>query len=186
MSSAASPALDPRAFRDVVGLFATGVAIVVSDCAGEIRAMTVNSVSSLSLDPMLVLFCPSKKCTLARYLSAVTHFSINFLRSEQESLSTHFAGGKQDSVPPFRFVPWQGAPRLEGSLAALCCETQKVIEAGDHWVVIGSVVAMHRGIEPHQPLLFFRGAYRRIDFTESHPAPDLDAPDELPHVFYDH
>jgi flavin reductase (DIM6/NTAB) family NADH-FMN oxidoreductase RutF len=186
MALAAAPDLDQKAFRDVLGMFATGVAIIAPDCVGEIRAMTVNSVCSLSLDPMLVLFCPSKRCTLARYLPDIKHFSINFLRSEQESLSTYFAGGQQDPVPPFRFVPWQGAPRLEGSLAALCCETHRVVEAGDHWVVIGRVVAIHRGIEPHHPLLFFRGAYRRIDFSESHPAPDLNTPDEPPHVFYDH
>jgi flavin reductase (DIM6/NTAB) family NADH-FMN oxidoreductase RutF len=178
--------LEPRAYRDVLGLFATGIAIIVSDCGGEIRAMTANAVSSLSLDPMLMLFCPSKKAKLAQQPTELKHFSINFLRADQQSLSTYFAGGwKEQSTPPFRFVPWQGAPRLEGSLAALACETQQVIDAGDHWLVIGRVLALHRGIEPHRPLLFFRGNYRHVDFSEGAPAPDLVTPDEPPHIFYD-
>lgn len=178
--------LEPRAFRDVLGLFATGIAIVVSDCGGEIRAMTANAVSSLSLDPMLMLFCPSKKAKLAQHLSELQHFSINFLRDDQQSLSTYFAGGwKEGPAPPFRFVPWRGAPRLEGCLAALSCEKQQVIDAGDHWLVVGRVLALHRGIEPHRPLLFFRGNYRHIDFFEGGPAPDLQVPDEPPHIFYD-
>jgi flavin reductase (DIM6/NTAB) family NADH-FMN oxidoreductase RutF len=180
------PALEPRAFRDVLGLFATGIAIIVAECANEIRAMTANAVSSVSLDPMLMLFCPGKHSKLAQHLPHMKCFTINFLRSEQQALSTYFAGGwKEQAVPPFRFVPWIGAPRLEGSLAALSCETQQVIDAGDHWLVIGRVIGLHRGIDPLRPLLFFRGSYRQIDFFESSPAPDLAAVDEPPHVFYD-
>jgi flavin reductase (DIM6/NTAB) family NADH-FMN oxidoreductase RutF len=186
MVSSPELGLEPRAFRDALGLFATGVAIVVAECGGEIRAMTANAVSSLSLDPMLMLFCPSKKARLAQQLREVKRFSINFLRSEQQSLSTYFAGGwKEKMPPPFRFVPWAGSSRLEGSLAALACETQQTIDAGDHWLVIGRVLALHRGIEPLQPLIFFRGNYRHIDSSESGPAPDLVTPDEPPRVFYD-
>ncbi len=187
MPCVAGPPLDTKAFRDIVGLFATGVAIVVADCDGEIRAMTANAVSSLSLEPTLMLFCPGKKSKWAAHLPGrIGHFSINFLRVEQQCLSTYFAGGwKEHPAPHFRFVPWTGAPRLEGSLAALSCETQQVIDAGDHWLVIGRVLALHRGIEPHEPLLFFRGTYRRIDFSAGSPAPDLVMPGELPHVFYE-
>jgi flavin reductase (DIM6/NTAB) family NADH-FMN oxidoreductase RutF len=177
---------DSRAFRDVLGLFATGIAVIATEHAGEAHAMTANAVSSLSLDPMLMLFCPGKRSKMAAQTHALTHFSINFLRDEQQALSTYFAGGwKEGAPPPFRFVPWQGAPRLEGSLAALCCEKQQVIDAGDHWLVIGRVIALHRGIEPHRPLLFFRGSYRQLDFSAGAPAPDLQAVDEPPHVFYE-
>lgn len=177
--------LESKTFRDTLGLFASGIAIVVSECGGEIHAMTANAVSSLSLDPMLMLFCPNKKSKMALHLGEMQRFSINFLRSEQRALSTYFAGGwKEHPAPPFRFVPWTGAPRLEGSLAAIACDVQQIVDAGDHWLVIGRVTALHRGIEPHRPLLFFRGNYRHVDFSEGSPAPDLAAADEPPHVFY--
>jgi flavin reductase (DIM6/NTAB) family NADH-FMN oxidoreductase RutF len=186
MSGPAVP-LEPRMFRDILGLFATGIAVIVTQRDGEVHAMTANAVTSLSLDPMLMLFCPGKKSKMAAHLHEMTHFSINFLRTEQQALSTYFAGGwKEPAPPPFRFVPCtEGAPRLEGSLAALGCEKHELIEAGDHWIVIGRVVALHKGIEPHRPLLFFRGNYRYVDFSEGGPAPDIGAGDEPPHIFYD-
>lgn len=184
--TAPTTALEPRMFRDILGLFATGIAVIVTQRDGEVHAMTANAVSSLSLDPMLMLFCPGKKSRMAQHVQEMACFSINFLRTDQQALSTYFAGGwKEAAPPPFRFVPWAGAPRLEGSLAALCCEKQHVIDAGDHWLVIGRVVGLHKGIEPHRPLLFYRGAYRQVDFFEGSPAPDLNDADEPPHIFYD-
>jgi 3-hydroxy-9,10-secoandrosta-1,3,5(10)-triene-9,17-dione monooxygenase reductase component len=180
----ASP--DSRRFRDTIGLFATGVAIVVGRVGDEVLAMTVNAVSSVSLDPMLVMFCPGKTTRLAERLGSLTGFSINILRHEQEALSTYFAGGwKEPTPPPFRFVPSRSALRLEGSLASIDCKLTKVIDAGDHWLVIGRVVELHSGIGPHRPLLFYKGRYEGVDFSESAPAPDLaGAHEEPPHVFY--
>src|SRR5579872_544571 len=179
--------VDPRQFRNTIGLFATGVAVIVARAAGEAHAMTVNAVSSVSLDPMLVLFCPGKKTHLAGHIQAISGFTINFLRHEQQALSTYFAGGWQEAAPPsFRFVPSRSALRLEGCLASLDCETHQVVESGDHWLVIGRVVEMHTGIQPHHPLLFFNGRYRNLDFSESSPAPDLTKTrNESFHIFYD-
>ena len=178
--------LDQRAFRDAIGMFATGVSVIVTQVGSEVHAMTANAVSSVSLDPMLVLFCAAKKAKLARNLHEVKEFSINFLRSDQYALSTYFAGRWQDAVPPpYRLVAFEGALRLEGCLAALACETGRIIDGGDHWVTIGRVVALHQGIPPHKPLLFYGGRYRDIDFSDSRPAPDLsDVVDEPAHVFY--
>lgn len=192
-------ALDPRAFRNTLGLFATGVTVIVARAGDEVHAMTANAVSSLSLDPMLVLFCPSKKARLAQLLDKITGFTVNILREDQEALSTYFAGGwKQPAPPPFRLVPWEsapqneaqtdaaGAPRLEGCLASLRCDLHQVVEGGDHWIVIGRVVALHQGIEPRRPLLFYGGQYRSVDFSASVPAPDLaNVTDEPAHIFYD-
>jgi len=181
----ASP--DPRRFRDTIGLFATGVAIIVGRVGDEVLAMTVNAVSSVSLDPMLVMFCPAKKTRLAERLGSLTGFSINILRHEQQALSTYFAGGwKAPAPPPFRFVPSRSALRLEGSLASIDCELFRQVDAGDHWLVIGRVVGLHSGIVPQRPLLFYTGRYEGVDFSESAPAPDLaGSHDEPPHVFYD-
>lgn len=179
--------LDERRFRDTLSLFATGVAVIATERDGEVHAMTANAVSSVSLDPMLVLFCPAKKSRLAQHLDQMRTFSINILRDEQQALSTFFAGAwKHEPAPPFRFTMRSGTPRLEGCLASIECETQRLIEAGDHWLVIGRVTALHRGIEPHRPLLFFKGEYSSIDRTRHEPAPDLIEADEPPHVFYEH
>jgi flavin reductase (DIM6/NTAB) family NADH-FMN oxidoreductase RutF len=180
--------LDPRHFREVVGLFATGVTIIVAEVAGQVHAMTANSVTSVSLDPLLMLFCPSRKARIAQDPQRLTRFSINILRQDQQALSTYFAGGWKDSaLPPFRFVDSAAGPRLEGALATIGCRTHSIHEAGDHYVVLGEVIFLHKGIAPHQPLLFVSGKYRRVDFSEGVAAPDLaDVEDEPPHIFYDH
>ena len=176
---------DPRRFRDTMGLLATGVAVIVGRTGEEVLAMTVNAVSSLSLDPMLALFCPGKRTRLAQRLDVMTDFTINFLRHDQQALSTYFAGGwRAPAAPPFRLVPWRAAPRLEGSLASLDCERERVVEAGDHWLVIGRVRDLHSGVPPHRPLLFFQGRYHEVDFAPGDPAPDLTAQDEPAQVFY--
>jgi flavin reductase (DIM6/NTAB) family NADH-FMN oxidoreductase RutF len=177
-----------RAFRDTAGLFTTGVAIVTAEARGEVHAMTANAVASLSLDPLLMLFCPAKRSRFAELLEHVKQFTLNFLREDQEALSSYFAGGwKQAPAPPFRFVPSQAGPRLEGSLASVGCELDRVVDGGDHWIVTGRVIAMHRGVEPHRPLVFFAGKYRAVDFAAGTPAPDLSrVVDEPPHIFYQH
>ncbi len=186
MTKAHSPP-DARRFRDTVGLFATGVAVVVARADQEVLGMTVSAVSSISLDPMLVMFCPGKKSKLARHVANLSGFTINILRHDQQALSTYFAGGWKEPVPPpFRLVPSRSAPRLEGSLASIDCEPEQVIEVGDHWLVIGRVVELHTGVHPHRPLLFFGGRYRNVDSTESTPAPDLsNVHDEPAHIFYE-
>jgi flavin reductase (DIM6/NTAB) family NADH-FMN oxidoreductase RutF len=182
----ASSLLDSRRFRKTLGLFATGVAIIVGRAEDEVLAMTVNAVSSVSLDPMLVLFCPAKRARVAQRLTTLSGFTINFLRHDQQALSTYFAGGWQEpSPPPFRFIPSRCAMRLEGSLASVDCALERVVDAGDHWLVLGRVLDVHIGVTPHRPLLFFRGRYHSVDFSEGMPAPDLAAvEDEPPHVYY--
>ena len=180
--------VDTRAFRDTAGLFATGVSIVVTEVEGQVHAMTANAVTSLSLDPMLMLFCPGKKARLAQHLPNIERFTINFLREDQRALSTYFAGGWKDSEPPpFKFVPSAAGPRLQGSLACIGCQVETITDAGDHWLVVGRVIELHRGVRPHRPLVFFEGKYRAVDFAEGTPAPDLtQVEDEPPHIFYHH
>jgi flavin reductase (DIM6/NTAB) family NADH-FMN oxidoreductase RutF len=177
---------DHKHFREVAGLFATGVTIVVAEVAGQVHAMTANAVTSVSLDPLLMLFCPSRKARIAQDLPGLTRFSINILRRNQQALSTYFAGGWKDSAPPpFRFVDSPAGPRLDGALASIGCRTHSVTEAGDHFLVVGEVIDLHEGILPHQPLLFLAGRYRGVDLSESAVAPDLaDVEDEPPDIWY--
>jgi flavin reductase (DIM6/NTAB) family NADH-FMN oxidoreductase RutF len=185
--SESAAAFDVRQFRNAMGLFATGVAVIAASDDDEVIAMTANAVSSVSLSPMLILFCPNRKSRFAQSIHRLEGFTVNFLRHDQQALSTFFAGSWKDPVPPpFRFVPAACAPRLEGSLASLHCEREQLVEAGDHWVVIGRVRDLHVGIPPHKPLVFFGGRYRHIALADSTPAPDLvDVHEEPAHIFYD-
>ncbi len=182
-----APTPDARRFRDIIGLFATGVAVIVAQAGEEVHAMTVNAVSSLSLDPLLVMFCPGKQSNMAQHVGNLSGFTINILRHDQQALSTYFAGGWREATPPpFRLMPSRCAPRLEGSLAYIECEPYNVIEVGDHWMVIGRVVEVSSGIQPHRPLLFLSGRYRSVDFSDSVPAPDLsNVHDEPAHIYYE-
>jgi 3-hydroxy-9,10-secoandrosta-1,3,5(10)-triene-9,17-dione monooxygenase reductase component len=175
-----------REYRDTLGLLSTGVAVIVAGMGGEVLAMTVNAVASLSLSPMLIMFAPGKHTRLAQRIGELKYYSINILRSEQQALSTYFAGGwKEAAAPPFRFVPSGAALRLEGCLASIECSSEQILEVGDHWLVIGRVRSLHRGIEPHAPLVFFKGRYHDIDFSPGAPAPDLaDAHDAPAHIYY--
>jgi flavin reductase (DIM6/NTAB) family NADH-FMN oxidoreductase RutF len=177
---------NPKSFRETLGLFATGVAVVATHIDGQVHAMTANAVSSLSLDPPLVLFCPAKRARFSQLLPKASGFSVNFLRDEQEALSTFFAGFWEEPSPPrYRFITADGLPRLEGSLASLMCDKRDVHEAGDHWLVTLEVRALHRGIEPLRPLLFFRGKYRRVDAKDGTAAPDIaNTADEPVQMYY--
>jgi len=178
---------DAQDFRRTISLFTSGVAVIAVGVADGVHAMTANAVSSVSLDPSLVLFCPARKSQLATLLHHGQRFTINFLRRDQEALASYFAGAwKETHAPAFRFVPSGGAPRLEGSLASLDCEVSEIVEGGDHWIVIGAVRALHRGIEPHRPLLFFKGQFQSLGTEAGTPAPDLGfVRDEPACVFYD-
>jgi flavin reductase (DIM6/NTAB) family NADH-FMN oxidoreductase RutF len=177
--------LQQKEFREALGFFATGVAVIATEVDDRVHAMTANAVSSLSLDPMLVLFCPGKKARFSNLLHRATHYSINFLRHDQQALSTYFAGGWKDPrPPPFRFVASGNFQRLQGALSALLCVRHQVLDGGDHWLVTARVDETHRGIEPYRPLVFFRGEYRGIDLNPGSSAPDLGTADEPAQMYY--
>ena len=155
--------IDPRTFRQAVGQFATGVTVIALEVDGTIRAMTANSFTSLSLDPPLILFCVGKHTRAGQVIHAAAGFSVNILSEGQQDVSTYFAGAWKDGPPPaFAFLDWAGGPRLEGAIAALGCEMYAIHEGGDHWVVVGRVIATHRADGSPRPLMFFRSAYATL------------------------
>ena len=183
--SASASTIDPRAYRTTIGAFATGVSVVAAGHGDHLHAMTANSVTSLSLDPPLLIFCVSKRAKMTEILDVSRGFSVNILRDNQQALSTYFAGAwKEPEPPPYRFVAWEGGPRLEGCAAAIGCVLHERIEGGDHWIVVGRVVALHQGEEPRRPLIFYGGKYRHLD-SGSVPAPDLEQEPPPIQVFYD-
>lgn len=172
------PDIDPRAFRNTIGLFATGVTVITTQVGSEVHGMTANAVTSLSLDPMLLLVSVGKKARMATFLRHTTAFTVNILRADQEALSTFFAGGWKEAEPPrFELMPWEGHPelgrvRLNHVLGSIGCKVHEILEGGDHWIVIGQVVALSQGAEPRNPLLFYTGRYWQLDATTVHAAPE--------------
>jgi len=164
----AADAFDGRAFRQTVGHFATGVTVIAAEVDGDVRGMTANAFTSLSLDPPLVLFCCGKSAHMSAAIRHAPRFSVNVLADTQRDISTYFAGGwKEPSPPPFAFQPWAGAHRLDGCLAALSCGVETILEGGDHLIVVGRVLSLHRGHAEQTPLLFFRGRYGRLNEPET-------------------
>lgn len=148
-----------RRFRDTLARFCSGVTVVTSVSDGLPVGMTCQSFSSVSLHPPLVMFVPAKTSRAWSAIHRAGHFTVNFLTSEQQDLSTLFATRGADK---FAGVDWQpgstGAPVLAGTLGHISCTIQAVHEAGDHYIVVGRVQDLQTGVDA-DPLLFFRGAY---------------------------
>jgi flavin reductase (DIM6/NTAB) family NADH-FMN oxidoreductase RutF len=158
-----STSIDQRMLRQTVGRFVTGVTVIAIETDGHVRAITANSFTSLSLDPPLVLFCLGKETKAGQHIQSVSGFAVSILSHEQQELSAYFAGSWKDSEPPpFAFTEWEGGPRLEGCIAALGCRLHAIHEGGDHWIVVGQVLATYRVDENSLPLVFFGGKYMTL------------------------
>lgn len=156
--------IDTKVFRQVAGRFVTGVTVVALEVDGEVRAITANSFTSVSLDPPLVLFCLGKDTKAGHAIHQAHGFSISILQLRQQALSTYFAGAWKDAdPPPFTFITWEGGPRLEGCTAALGCTVHGIHDGGDHWIVVGRVMALHAADGDVSPLAFYSGRYLTID-----------------------
>jgi flavin reductase (DIM6/NTAB) family NADH-FMN oxidoreductase RutF len=157
---------DARTLRDAMGVFATGVTIVTAhDPDGKPVGLTANSFTSVSLDPPLLLVCIANTSSNAANLRAAERFAVNVLQIGQQPTSNRFAGKAEDR---FADTPWEvgesGSPILRESLGVFECERFAAHEAGDHFVLIGRVI--RASFEPHRdPLLYFRGKYRRLHFA---------------------
>ena len=165
-------------YRATIGLFATGVTVLLTEKDGDVRGMTANAVASLSLDPALLIVCVSKTAKFAEYIEISQRFTLNVLGEDQESLSDYFASRRKGDLPwSPRVVCWPEleVPRLETCLSAVACEVSEVHHGGDHWIVIGEVRGLHKDRSPRRPLLFFGGDYHRLyaDVDEFRNAEDL-------------
>jgi flavin reductase (DIM6/NTAB) family NADH-FMN oxidoreductase RutF len=155
-------AVDPGLYRQACGRFATGIAIVtVADSSGRPHGLTVNSFTSVSLDPPLVMVSIDLRNSALHHFRSAAWFGVNVLSELQEDLSNRFA-----RVPEDRFagVVWSpsahGVPLLGGAIAQLECGLASTMDVGDHAVLIGEVRAA--AYTDDEPLLYFRSAYRRL------------------------
>ena len=149
-----------------MGQFATGVTIITVDLEGEVHGMTANAFTSVSLDPMLVLVCVDHTTRTHAHLHAKKRFGINMLCDDQRRISEYYARPERthehaEEEAGARFDRTQhGTPVLHGALAYLECKLHSAQDAGDHTIFIAEVEDVV--IRDGQPLLFFRGKYRKV------------------------
>ena len=151
--------IDGPTFRQLLGRFATGVAVLTArDPDGTPHGMTANSLTSVSLEPPLILVCIDHDATMHALLSGGAAFAVNVLEAHQETLSRRFAGDHEDRFDGigYRLSP-RGLVLLDGALAHLECVAWARHEAGDHTIVIGRVV--DGAARDGRPLLYYRGGY---------------------------
>lgn len=149
-------------FRQVMGRFCTGVTIVTAVDAGEPVGFTVQSFTSVSLDPPLISFCPARTVNSWPRIRSAGAFCVNILSDDQEALCRTFASRGEDK---FRGVGWRpapatGAPVLDGVIGWVEARVVAEHEAGDHLIVVGEVVDL--GSFAGKPLLFYRGGFGRF------------------------
>jgi len=157
-----SPSLNLDDFRDACSLFATGVAVAtVTSADGSPHGLTVSSFVSVSMHPPLVLICVDHSCTALPHFHASPYFAINILSDLQRELSVNFATKTQSRFDGIDWFPGTaGSPLLHSCLAHFECQVDRVVEAGDHAIFIGSVFAV--AVFPGDPLLYFNRAYRSL------------------------
>jgi flavin reductase (DIM6/NTAB) family NADH-FMN oxidoreductase RutF len=159
--------VDTDAFRRAVGRFTTGVTVVTTCSDGIDHAMTASAVTSVSLDPVLVLVCVEKE---ARFHDAVLDsgkWAVSVLSASGRRAAEWFAtrgrplGGQLDRFP-HRRGDSSGAALLDSSLAWLQCVTTGVYDGGDHDIVVGRVLEVETSDLEEPPLVYYRGAYREL------------------------
>ena len=153
-----------RKLRNLFGCFATGITVVTMRTPqGDVAGITINSFTSVSLDPPLVLFCLAKTARLAPLLRKSRHFAVNILGAEQEAVSRHFASKEQNPLPATAFgKDVLGCPVLKGSLGWMVCKVKRIDPGGDHWIIVGEIKAMQQARGQQKPLLYFRSGYERL------------------------
>lgn len=157
------PAIDPAVFRDVLGHYPTGVAIVTGvHPDGEPLALVVGTFSSVSMDPRLVSFMPMRSSRSFDRLRECPTLCVNVLTGEQEEIGRTIAKRWENKLDGVDWTPApSGAPILAGSLAWLDVSIAETIEAGDHYIVLCAVRELGV-LNPTSPLLFFQGGYGRF------------------------
>jgi len=157
---------DARTLREALGTFATGVTVVTAmGDDGDPVGLTANSFTSVSLDPPLLLVCISKTSGSLKAMESISHFAVNVLHIGQQAISSIFA---RPGGGGFAQVSWQrgrcDAPLISGALANFECERHAMYDGGDHVILVGKVDRVK--YEPRRdPLLYFKGTYRRLHFA---------------------
>lgn len=160
---AAPAAFDQETFRQVVGHFASGVAVITTALDGELYGTTASAVSSLSMDPPMMLMCLNQASSTHDAVARAGMYAINILAEDQRDLAMRFGrkgADKFDGVA-YRLSDHGGVPLLDGALAGITCVVAEVPQGGTHSVFFGRVV--EAGFAQGQPLAYYRGTFGRLE-----------------------
>ncbi len=144
---------DRRAYRQTLGTFATGVCVVTIGEPGNGLGLTINSFTSVSLEPRLILWCLDDRSDRYAAFNAADRFSVHILSEDQQPLSERFAFGTPT-------ISAHEADLFDGALGRLDCRVYQRIDVGDHQVMIGEVETFNS--RPGTPLLYVRGQYGQV------------------------
>lgn len=158
---------DPeQAYRRAMGAFVTGVTVVTATGAdGVLMGMTVNSLTSASLNPRMLLWCLGDKCAHRTVFAEAETWGVTVLGSDAEDLALRFARARSQKVAQEEAEKFAGAHVLRGGLAHLSCRTHDRHRAGDHLVIVGKV--QDARVAPGAALAFFRGQYGAVDAVKT-------------------
>jgi 3-hydroxy-9,10-secoandrosta-1,3,5(10)-triene-9,17-dione monooxygenase reductase component len=150
--------LDSTHFREVLGHLPTGVTVITANGRQGPVGMAANSVTSLSLEPALILFCPARSSTTWPLLREAKRWCVNVMAGHHEELTRQFAIKDHDRFAGVRYSDRPFGPGLDDAVAWIECELYEEHDGGDHTIVVSRVVAIEAAAEV-QPLVFFRGSY---------------------------
>ena len=165
----------PELFRKVMGHFVTGVSVVTTfDPVGRPAGITVNALSSVSLEPPLVVVALDRRRFITPFIHAAGRFAVSILGEDQQALSDCFAGaavspGRDDFCGAAWTPGSSGLPLLDGAIASLECTVTGSHAVGDHDLFIGRVDALANEEHHPQPLLYYRRRYLRVDRSSTVP-----------------
>ena len=160
--------MTPAAFRHVMSRLAGGVTVVATvDADGNAHGMTVNALTSVSLDPLLVLFCCERDSSLHEPVLSSGRWTISMLAAGQEKLSQWFAARERHGTDQFAGLAVRegiqtGVPMLADALAWVECRTWATYDGGDHTIVVGEVLELDVGTATDGPLLYYASEYRTL------------------------
>jgi flavin reductase (DIM6/NTAB) family NADH-FMN oxidoreductase RutF len=158
--------IDAARYRQLIGHFATGVTVITTAYDGWLHGMTANAVTSVSLNPLLLLVCVDHAAHAHEQVEKAGAFAVNILAEEQEDISRLFAATAEPEQRSLRGAPYHfgpnGSPVLDEVLAYIECRVVDRAQGGDHTIFIGEVLdgEIEREVAP---LIFFRGGYRKVD-----------------------
>lgn len=152
--------IDPALFRQVLGSYPTGVCAITATAAdGAPVGMVIGSFTSVSLDPPLVGFLPDKNSSTWPMIEAAGHFCVNVLASDQMDVCRQLAAKGPDKFAGLEVaMSDHGHPVIVSSIARIDCDIHAVVDAGDHWFVMGKVLSLEV-VRDEDPMLFHRGRY---------------------------
>jgi flavin reductase (DIM6/NTAB) family NADH-FMN oxidoreductase RutF len=153
---------DPESFRRAMGAFPTGVTVVTAIGDGGPSGATANAVTSLSLDPPMMLACLDRGSRTLTSARATGRFGVNALAAGREAVARRFSG-KEPEPAKWEGVEWtesEGCPRFPDALIWVACELRDLIDGGDHLILTGRV--LEADSREGRPLIFHRGAYRDL------------------------